>query len=385
MKFTRNNKPALFDKYRGILVPETPEERVRQHVAERLERHHSVPSAQISTEYPLSRWDKRSRRRADIIVWATKDTQEQPLLVLEAKAPHIPLTDDVHEQAIDYLETLGCNFYGITNGEEYKWYLKQNEQFRMLTELPTYEELLETTSLSFAETPVPIQRLPLSTTHDACHIEALIGHGIIGEDTPEQYHKFISELDNFCLTEQISETLPITQKYIKIVQDLGMSYRSYGNAAGGSWAGTYRSFLIEDGTGNHQIYRLAIMGKGKFVNDRTFGNSNANKVLIIAVDDFEKSHNSLQLNLDKSIYFNDEECHIIHDGKITVGKKGSRSPKELIEFMNLVPTSLDGKMRGISLGSLPKSAALTWPSGRDFILNLLNYAYLRDAFRRSLQ
>lgn len=385
MLFTRNNKPALFDKYRGILIPETPEERVRQKMAAMLEKEFSIPPERISTEYPLSRWDKKSRRRADIIVWASKDSEDHPLLVLEAKAPHIPLTDDVHGQAIDYLETLGCSFYGITNGAEYKWFFKDVNVFRPLTKLPQYHDLIQKASLEFAELPEPVERLPISVTHDESYIQELIEEGIIGQDTRQQFHKIISELDNFILTGQVSDELPLKFENIKIIEDLGISYRSYGNAAGGAWPGAYRSFMLEDRHGDNQIYRISIMGKGKFTNDPVFGNSNANTILIVAIDDFEKSHNSLQMNLDNSIFFVNDHCRIIHDGKITVGKKGSRSPKDLFEFIKHGPIVTMGEIYGLDLGSLPTDASLTWARDKTFILNLLNYAYLRDEFRKSLQ
>jgi hypothetical protein len=383
MKYQRNNRPALFDKYRNILIPETPEERVRQSIAEMLERDFLVPPERITTEFPLSRLDSKSRRRADIVVWAAQASDSVPLIVVEVKAPHIPLTDNILEQAMDYVETLGCKYFGITNGAEHKWYAISDNDFGLLSELPKYSELITEATLEFAEPATPLQRLPLAITQGETHFAELIADGIIGQDTDSKHYPFISELDNFLLTEPITDALPLNYKQFTIIEDLGLSYRAYGNAAGGSWPGVYRGFLLQDGNGDHQIYRLAIMGKGKFVNHPTFKNSNAHTVLIVAVDDFDRSHNSLQMNLDKSIVHSGNSVRIIHDGKITVGNKGGHSPEVLFDFIGLSGVERLNPLGGIELGVLPIDRSMEWANDKLFVLNLLNYAYMRDEFRKS--
>jgi hypothetical protein len=57
-------------------------------------------------------------KRYDIVVYK----EAKPWMVMECKAPHIPLTQEVLEQAGRYNQTLNAEIIGITNGVEQKFF-----------------------------------------------------------------------------------------------------------------------------------------------------------------------------------------------------------------------------------------------------------------------
>lgn len=109
---------------------------------------------------------------------------------------------------------------------------------------------------------------------------------------------------------------------INLIEDGGLRYMSYGNAAGGTYPGYYRYFIVEDKEGNHQIVSMSIFATAKTINDPVYGTRKGITYLVVAIDDFDKSHNSLQLSIDKYVYVGKMECKIWHDGTLTAGKKG---------------------------------------------------------------
>ncbi|GIW49000.1 MAG: hypothetical protein KatS3mg079_476 [Caloramator sp.] len=113
---------------------------------------------------------------------------------------------------------------------------------------------------------------------------------------------------------------PINFEDLKIIED-GHRYTSFGNAGGGIWEGDYRYFILEDEQGNNQIISMSIFGSLKCTDHPQFGNRNGNTIFVVSIDDFEKRHNSLQLNLDKYTKIKGNEFTIWHDGTITIGKK----------------------------------------------------------------
>jgi hypothetical protein len=381
MKYYRNDRQALFDKYRGILVPDKPEERVRQKIAKFLETEKLVPKEAISIEYPLMKTVKETKLRADIVVWATRNNEKYPLLAVEIKAEYVTLTDEVLEQVIKYKNKLGCAYYGVTNGNEYRWFVHDSVK-KELVQLPKYGDLVKHTKLKCIREEEPLERSPLEVVQSPEYIGVLKKEGYIGEDTPNNLWPVISDLFEFILSGEIPEKLPIISDKIKLIDDLKISYRKYGNAAGGTWPGIYRRFIVEDGKSEHQIYSIGIMGKDKLTNDPQLGNTQGNTVLIVAIDDYDKRHNSLQMNIDASFEIIGNACKITHDGKITVGNKGAASPQSLFEFMRGrgVDSIFDNR---IHLGSIPSNNSITWQNSREFFMRVLNYAYYRDEFRKT--
>ena len=113
---TRNNVPQVFDPIRKKWVVLTEEEKVRQFFILQLINELKVPASHISVERKVTL--NGLTKRYDIVVY--KDTK--PWMVVECKAPHIPLTQEVLDQAGRYNQTLNAEIIGVTNGAEQKFF-----------------------------------------------------------------------------------------------------------------------------------------------------------------------------------------------------------------------------------------------------------------------
>ena len=102
-----------------------------------------------------------------------------------------------------------------------------------------------------------------------------------------------------CLLDNSHKIDNLNLANYKFIKDGGLRYTSFGNASGGSYPGMYRYIMVQDANNDVQIVSMAVMG---CLNGRT--------LLIVAIDDFDKHHNSLQLSLD---HF----CNI-HNNKMTL-------------------------------------------------------------------
>jgi hypothetical protein len=106
-----NGKPTIFDPVRKKYVVLTPEEWVRQHVIQFLSLEKQIPLSLISVESEIRLYN--TRKRFDIVVC---DRNGKPLILVECKAPSVPLSQEVLDQAIRYNMTLKVSLLMLTNG-----------------------------------------------------------------------------------------------------------------------------------------------------------------------------------------------------------------------------------------------------------------------------
>lgn len=107
----------FFDPIRKKWVPATPEETVRQQFIQFLLIAKKIPESLISVEREIT--VNGLSRRYDLVVFGNDG---KPWMVVECKAPHIALTQEVMEQAGRYNKTLQAPIVGITNGKENKFF-----------------------------------------------------------------------------------------------------------------------------------------------------------------------------------------------------------------------------------------------------------------------
>lgn len=103
-----NDKAYIFCNVRKKFVFLTPEEWVRQHILEFLikEKKYSALSIEkIIVNCPV-------KRRADIIVYC----KSKPYILVECKAPRVPLTKKILDKVIFYNLHLHCPYLMISNG-----------------------------------------------------------------------------------------------------------------------------------------------------------------------------------------------------------------------------------------------------------------------------
>ncbi|MDE5415401.1 type I restriction enzyme HsdR N-terminal domain-containing protein [Alkalihalobacterium chitinilyticum] len=128
------------------LLEAKPEEIVRQKVIQFLFQEMKVPLIEdvIRLEDSMYFFNNEQKGRADIVVYAEdNEGYYVPVLVIECKANHIPITNAVFEQARKYDEILGANNILITNGLSLEFYTwdRDNEEYIKLNKVPTYEDL----------------------------------------------------------------------------------------------------------------------------------------------------------------------------------------------------------------------------------------------------
>ncbi|MFU0824066.1 type I restriction enzyme HsdR N-terminal domain-containing protein [Clostridium sp.] len=384
--YYRQNNKCIFDPIREILIIETPEEIVRQKFIRYLIEELKVPKNKIGVEVPMTYFKKGARGRADILVYGEdEEGYNVPIIIVECKAPGIPLVDEVWFQAYKYDNILGAGFIIITNGD-YTYAAVWDEvdkEYHYIEELPKYEDFISDKSFKFIfDDSEGWKRPDFKELLSKKNIEEFLDFGWIGEDTSENLYPLIMNLAGFLHDPKI-KCSPFKVNGLNIIED-GHRYTWFGNAAGGIWEGDYRYFIIEDETGNNQIVSISIFGKAKCFNDPKWGNSKGTTTLVVAIDDFDKRHNSLQLNIDKYTKIKGNNYLVWHDGTLTIGKKGSAKRKEVIEFVQKQDPSLVDSSGKIIIGTLDCSEEINWKqkSTKEFIKNLIKYALVRDEFRR---
>ena len=103
---------VIFDPLRKKEVAATPEELVRQNIIHWLNIDKKIPLIMMASEYAFT--FNGLTYRADIVVFA-KDLS--PLLLVECKAPNVPITKEVVEQGIRYNRVLNVKYMMFTNGK----------------------------------------------------------------------------------------------------------------------------------------------------------------------------------------------------------------------------------------------------------------------------
>lgn len=376
----RAGKAAYFDPIRKIIVAATAEEAVRQEVMRRLVLEWNLSPSDLRVEEPMTRHQKGVRGRADVVVLL----DAIPWILFECKAPGVPVDDDALDQALRYNDTLGSDYVCITNGDRSRWFLMDyneagTEYDPIEIEAPGHvNDLLEGTLQSLERQEF------VRPTLAECHStelarEYLEQQDVIGCDTPSHLHPFIINLDGLLMQDTSLGAIGSHLEGMTVVED-GKRETKFGNAGGGSYDGTYRYFLLRDGSNEHTVVSLAFMATMKTENDPWWGTLKGKTYLIVAIDDFERRHSSLQLNVDLNVKLTDHSWEIWHDGRLASGHKGSVPRKEVVDHMkSTLPDLVEGNR--IHLGSLPLDELFTPENSGRLLANLIRYAIERDRVR----
>jgi diaminopimelate epimerase len=128
------NSPFVFDEFRSKWLSLTPEEWVRQHFAHYLVQEKKFPKGRMALEYSIQ--VNKQPRRCDIVYF---NEEMAPELIVECKAPDIPINQKVFDQIVRYNFELKVPFLVVTNGIkhfacriDYK-----NMKYDFLTEIPS--------------------------------------------------------------------------------------------------------------------------------------------------------------------------------------------------------------------------------------------------------
>ena len=134
----KDGKRMIFDFLRRKYVALTPEEWVRQHFVHFLIEHKGYPKGLIGNEIELQIGAKRLR--CDSILY---NKMAQPQMIIEYKAPTIPIQQKVFQQITTYNLLLKVDYLIVSNGIQHYCCKMDydNQKCLFLKDIPKYEKL----------------------------------------------------------------------------------------------------------------------------------------------------------------------------------------------------------------------------------------------------
>lgn len=129
---------SIFDRLRKKFVALTPEENVRQHFVEYLIKERAFPAGLMNNEIAIVQ--NGIKRRCDTVVF---DRTGEPLMIVEYKAPHVKITQEVFNQIYRYNLVLNVKYLVVTNGMV-NYCCKvdyENRRCHFLPNIPLYDSL----------------------------------------------------------------------------------------------------------------------------------------------------------------------------------------------------------------------------------------------------
>lgn len=132
-------RPLIFDILRKKYIAITPEEWVRQHFVHFLVEQKGYPASLLANEIQLTVGDKVLR--ADSVLYSR---ELKPRMIIEYKAPHIPITQKVFDQISIYNMLLHVDYLVVSNGMQH--YIcrmdYEGKKYIFLEDIPDYDDLL---------------------------------------------------------------------------------------------------------------------------------------------------------------------------------------------------------------------------------------------------
>ncbi len=136
----KNEKGAwiIFDNLRRKFITLTPEEWVRQNFVTFLIQEKKFPAALMANE--ISLLQNGIKRRCDTLV---ADGNGNPLVIVEYKAPHINITQQVFDQIVRYNMVMMAGYLIVSNGlSHYCCRIDYTTRsYHFLKDIPNYSDL----------------------------------------------------------------------------------------------------------------------------------------------------------------------------------------------------------------------------------------------------
>lgn len=139
VKILKRNKLYVWDQIRKKYVSLTPEEWVRQHFVNYLITQKRYPSSLIANEVEIKL--NSLKKRCDTIIY---NSDLLPIVIVEYKAPSIPITQEVFDQIIRYNIVLKVKYLMLSNGIEHYCCMMnyKDMSYSYLNEIPVFDELI---------------------------------------------------------------------------------------------------------------------------------------------------------------------------------------------------------------------------------------------------
>ncbi len=139
LRHNRRGAIEIFDPLRHKWLYLTPEEWVRQHFIAHLVSDCGYPAHLMANEISLNL--NGLSRRCDSIVW--RNTDGTPLMILEFKAPTVPVTRHVFDQIVRYNIVFQAPYLIVSNGLTHYCCAVDCTQktYSFLNKIPNYSSL----------------------------------------------------------------------------------------------------------------------------------------------------------------------------------------------------------------------------------------------------
>ena len=135
-----NDQVCIQDVIRKKYLVLTPEEWVRQHIITYLKEEKNYPQSLFSVESGIQ--VNTLKKRYDVLVFSRTG---KPLVLIECKAPEVPINQKVFEQIVIYNSKVSAPYMLVTNGISH-FFLRINSDSRKFVfeqNLPEFSELTE--------------------------------------------------------------------------------------------------------------------------------------------------------------------------------------------------------------------------------------------------
>ena len=127
-------KTSVFDPVRKKWLLLTPEEHVRQCLIGHLVEVMKYPTSLLAVEKSIEVGNVT--RRFDIVVY---NRDHQPWMLVECKAPDVPVSEKTLRQLLSYQRTMKCSFWLLSNGHQtFCADACDVQNIKWLTSLPSY-------------------------------------------------------------------------------------------------------------------------------------------------------------------------------------------------------------------------------------------------------
>jgi len=380
LRVTYGTRKTLRCLKRGRSVSATPEEKVRQRILNYLlnEKEIQWPELYIEIEknYSLVGDPKRTRIRSDIELLDPEDGR--PFVVIECKAPGIPLGGSVEKQATEYANKAKARYIWISNGEQHKFFERSGSEWKVIDELPQLKIRSKAPSVNFSF-PDPNEKDNVNRWFKDFEEKSQnekwlqVGYEYLdseAQDIALSFHKILFGM------ERKRKKLPYSYDGVHVLEDLGVDLYKFGNAGGGSWMGLYADFVAAT-SGRVEALSITIH---RWEKQKT-GLKNDKNILRLCVGarKTERIHHALQMDLGQSKWNERRGCwEIFCSGKMSQIKKAL-----VLEAVREAGVSywLEKEPGCIYLGDLYRAEEATWRNSKKLIANLLHYGIIRSNLR----
>jgi hypothetical protein len=129
------DKTTVFDPVRKKWIVLTPEEHVRQYMLQYMVGAMQYPASLVAVEKTIMVGNMS--KRFDIVVY---DRNHKPWMLVECKAPEVPVSEKTLQQLLNYQRTVQCNYWLLTNGPQtFCADARDVQNIKWLDSLPAYD------------------------------------------------------------------------------------------------------------------------------------------------------------------------------------------------------------------------------------------------------